>query len=117
MEFVRFVAVGIVATAIHYGVYCLLLCWLNATIAYSVGYLISFICNFYLTALFTFRNKTSVKKGLGFGMAHGINYLLHVLFLNLFIWIGISKFYAPFPVFAIVIPANFLLVRFVFKKF
>ncbi|MBR1668335.1 MAG: GtrA family protein [Bacteroidaceae bacterium] len=116
LEIVRFVIVGVVATAIHYGVYWLLMKWLNVTVAYSIGYAISFICNFLLTSFFTFRKKASVKRGVGFGVAHGVNYLLHVLFLQLFLWLGVSKQLVPIPVFAVVIPINFLLVRFVFKK-
>ena len=115
-EIIRFVIVGVIATAIHYGIYWLLMHLMNATIAYSIGYALSFICNFLLTSYFTFRKRASVKKGLGFGVAHGVNYLLHVVFLNLFLWLGVSKSLAPIPVFAVVIPINFLLVRFVFKK-
>lgn len=115
-EIIRFVIVGVIATAIHYGIYWLLMHLMNATIAYSIGYALSFICNFLLTSYFTFRKRASVKKGLGFGVAHGVNYLLHVAFLNLFLWLGVSKSFAPIPVFAVVIPINFLLVRFVFKK-
>lgn len=115
-EIIRFVIVGVIATAIHYGIYWLLMYLMNATIAYSIGYALSFICNFLLTSYFTFRKRASVKKGLGFGVAHGVNYLLHVAFLNLFLWLGVSKSFAPIPVFAVVIPINFLLVRFVFKK-
>lgn len=115
-EIIRFVIVGVIATAIHYGIYWLLMHLMNATIAYSIGYALSFICNFLLTSYFTFRKRASVKKGLGFGVAHGVNYLLHVVFLNLFLWLGVSKSFAPIPVFAVVIPINFLLVRFVFKK-
>jgi len=47
--------------------------------------------------------------------AHGVNYLLHMVLLNLFIWIGVRQEFAPLPVFAIAIPVNFILVRFVFK--
>ena len=115
-ELIRFGIVGVIATAIHYGVYWLLMHWLYVTIAYSIGYVLSFICNFLLTSYFTFRKRASVKKGLGFGVAHGVNYLLHVLFLHFFLWLGVSKSMAPIPVFAMVIPINFLLVRFVFKK-
>lgn len=115
-EFIRFGIVGVIATAIHYGVYWVLMHWLFVTIAYSIGYAVSFICNFLLTSFFTFRKRATVKKGLGFGVAHGVNYLLHVLFLHFFLWIGVSKSMAPIPVFAMVIPINFLLVRFVFKK-
>ena len=115
-ELVRFGIVGVTATAIHYGIYWLLMHVINVTVAYSIGYALSFICNFLLSSYFTFRRKASVKKGFGFGMAHGVNYLLHVAFLNLFLWMGVSKSLAPFPVFAIVVTINFLLVRFVFKK-
>lgn len=115
-ELIRFGIVGVIATVIHYGVYWLLMHLMNVTIAYSIGYIVSFICNFLLTSFFTFRKRATVKKGLGFGVAHGVNYVLHVLFLNLFLWLGVSKSFAPVPVFTVVIPINFLLVRFVFKK-
>ncbi len=42
--------------------------------------------------------------------------LLHMGLLNLSLWMGIPKPLAPIPVFAIAIPVNFLLVRFVSKK-
>jgi putative flippase GtrA len=38
-----------------------------------------------------------------------------MVLLNLFLWLGMSNELAPLPVFAIAIPVNFLLVRFVFK--
>ena len=105
-EFIRFVMVGILATALHYGIYFLLQRFINVNIAYTLGYALSFIANFYLTAYFTF----------GFGGAHLFNYLLHIGLLNTFLWLGLSKTLAPIPVFAIAIPVNFLLVRFVFKR-
>lgn len=114
-EFIRFVMVGIFATALHYGLYFVLQGTINVNVAYTLGYALSFIANFYLTAYFTFGRKPSWSKALGFGGAHLVNYLLHIGLLNLFIWLGVSKPLAPFPVFAIAIPINFLLVRFVFK--
>ena len=65
-EFVRFGIVGIAATALHYGIYYLLQPYINVNIAYSIGYILSFIANFYLTALFTFGKKPSWKKAFGF---------------------------------------------------
>lgn len=114
-EFIRFVIVGTIATALHYGLYFVLQQAINVNVAYSIGYIVSFIANFYLTAFFTFRKKPSWKKAIGFGGAHLVNYLLHMGLLNLFLWLGLSKALAPIPVFAIAIPVNFLLVRFVFK--
>ncbi len=116
-QLLRFALVGLFATALHYGIYLLLLNILSETIAYTIGYVISFVCNFALTCSFTFRKRASTKRGLGFGMAHLVNYILHVFLLNLFLWMGISNVYAPIPVFCIAIPVNFLLVRFVFNRF
>ena len=114
-EFMRFGIVGIVATALHYGIYYLLQPYINVNVAYTTGYVLSFIANFYLTSYFTFRTTPSWKKLTGMGGAHIVNYLLHMALLNLFLFMGISKTWVPIPVFAIAIPINFLLVRFVFK--
>lgn len=114
-ELVRFGIVGCVATAIHYFIYWLLNKWINVNVAYTVGYATSFICNFFLTSYFTFKKSASFKRGLGFGGAHLCNYLLQMLLLNFFIWLGVKKDFAPIPVYAIAIPINFLMVRFVFK--
>ncbi len=122
IEFFRWGIVGVIATAIHYGIYYLLKefvtpqneVWLN--VDYTTGYIISFFGNFFLSAYFTFHEKPSLKKGFGFGIAHAINYGLHIVFLNLFLWLGLSSTMAPIFVFIIVIPINFLMVRYVFKK-
>lgn len=123
-EFIRFAIVGTIATGIHYGIYLFLL-WsydieqtetTYADFAYSIGYILSFLCNMWLTAHFTFREKLTVKRGGGFALSHIINYLLHIAFLNFFLWLGFPNKWAPIPVFCIVIPINFLLVRFVFKS-
>lgn len=108
--------VGILATALHYGLYLVLQQAIHVNIAYTLGYVLSFIANFYLTAYFTFGRKPSWRKAIGFGGAHLCNYLLHIGLLNLFLWTGFPKPLAPVPVFAVAIPANFLLVRFVFKR-
>ena len=84
-EFIRFAIVGVLATGIHYGIYLLLL-WLYdieqdettyADIAYTIGYVLSFLCNLWLTAHYTFREKLTIKRGGGFALSHIINYLLH----------------------------------------
>lgn len=115
-EFMRFVLVGVFATGLHYGIYIALQAFLYANVAYTLGYAFSFVANFYLTAFFTFGQRPSWKKAFGFGGSHLINYLLHIGLLNLFLWAGLPPRLAPLPVFAIAIPINFLLIRFVFKQ-
>ncbi|WP_455498650.1 GtrA family protein [Coprobacter sp.] len=115
-EFIRFSIVGILATMIHYGIYLFLYKIIVTEVAYTIAYFISFLLNFYLSNVFTFKTKPSFRKGVGFGLSHGVNYLLHISLLTLFLYIGIPEAIAPIPVFLIVIPVNFLLVRFVLKS-
>lgn len=115
-EVFRFAIVGVVATIIHYGVYWFFLSCCNETIAYSIGYVVSLVCNYFLTSRFTFRKKASVKNGLGFALSHLVNYLIHTGLLNLYLFMGIDPLLAPWFVFPVAVPINFLLLRFVFKK-
>ena len=115
-EMARFAIVGVVATAIHYLIYWLLQRVINVNVAYTIGYLISFLANYILSARFTFRKKATASNGIGFAGAHMCNYLLQMVLLNLFLWIGVSKQWAPLPVYCIAVPVNFLLVRLVFSR-
>ena len=115
-EAFRFALVGGFCTLLHYGLYYLMQLVIDVNIAYTLGYILSFVVNFWLTSRFTFGTSPSWKKLFGMGGAHGVNYLLHIVLLNLFIHLGIPQEWAPVPVFAIAIPVNFILVRFVFKN-
>ena len=116
-ELIRFGIVGTTSAAIHYAIYWILQHWIEVNVAYTIGYVLSFLVNYYLSAHFTFKEKTSKKNGLGFGGAHLVNYLLHIVLFNFFLWIGLSRELAPLAVLAIAVPTNFVLVRFVFKHF
>lgn len=115
-EILRFGMVGAFATAVHYGVYWLLHDMMNVNLAYTTGYVVSFVFNYLLSARFTFRKKKSVKNGFGFIGAHLFNYVLQVSLLNLFLYLGVDKGLAPVPVYCIAIPTNFIVVRFVFRR-
>lgn len=115
-EVIRFGIVGVLATIVHYVLYYILQQFININIAYTIGYVLSFLMNFFLTSYFTFRTTPSFKKLIGMSGAHGVNYLLQISLLNVFIFLGVNEVYAPLPVFCIVIPINFLLLRFVFKR-
>ena len=114
-EAIRFCIVGVLATIVHYGIYLLLKGFINVSVAYTIGYVISFIGNFILTNVYTFKTQATTKKGIGFVICHVINYLLHIGLLNVFIWMGVPSSLAPIPVYCIVVPVNFLLVRKVVK--
>lgn len=114
VEFIRFCVVGGIATGVHYGIYYLLQRTIEVNAAYTGGYLVSLVCNFFLTSYLTFRRAPSTKRALGFGASHLVNYLLHMGLFNLFLYLGLAKELAPIPVLAVVVPINFLLLRWVF---
>ena len=116
-QIIRFGFVGALSTAIHLFIYWLLQHWIDVNIAYSTGYFISFLVNYYLSAHFTFHEKTSKRNGAGFAGAHIFNYFLQLGLFNFFLWIGLHRLLAPFAVLMIAVPTNFVIVRFVFKHF
>jgi putative flippase GtrA len=116
LEFVRFAAVGVIATGIHYGIYLLLKGIIPLNAAYTAGYVISFCFNFVLTNFFTFKTQPNMRRGLGFIASHAVNYGLHIVLFNLFLYLSVPENYAPIPVYMIAIPVNFLLIRFVFRS-
>jgi len=117
VELLRFCVVGVIATAIHYGVYLLMLNWVNHNVAYTIGYVLSFCCNYWLSSVFTFKVKMSVRNVVNFAVSHLLNYLFGLLLLNVVIWTGmLAEDMAPLAVFIMVIPFNFIIVRYGLKR-
>ena len=116
VEFIRYCIVGAATVAIHYGLYLLLDQWISVNVAYTIGYVISVCCHLWLTFCFTFQERITAKRVGGYLLCNGVNYLLHMLFLNAFLWLGVPEQWAPIPVFCLVVPINFILVRTALKK-
>lgn len=116
-EIIRFGITGAIATAIQYGLYVVFVDVVNlpATVSTVISYLLSFVCNFFLSSYFTFRSKPNTKKGLGFACSHLVNMGLQVGLVAVF-QLLVGKTLALLPAMAICIPINYLLVRFVFSS-
>ena len=115
-QFVRFVLNGVLSSAIHYGIYYVLLFWTIANIAYITGYLVSFVSNFFLTSYFTFRTKPTLKRFIGFSGSHALNFGLHVVLFNIFLWLGVHELIIPLLVIGIAMMVQFFILRLVFVK-
>jgi putative flippase GtrA len=111
---VRFGITGSLATLVHYGAYLLALLWVNPTVAYTAGYGVGLCVNYVMTTFFTFKEHPSKKNAAGFVASHIVNYLLEIGILNLFLYYGMEKRLAGILVLIVVVPINFLLLRFVF---
>lgn len=116
-EFLKFIIIGVLATLIHYIIY---FTFQKATfqynIAYTLGYFLSFIFNFFASNYFTFNTTPNTSRGFKFFLAHLFNYSIQIILLNIFISIGVWKEIAPIFVFMISVPINFILVKFALKK-
>ena len=115
-EIIRFGIVGTVSTLIQAGTYCLLVGILNYVVANTIAYIVSFIFNYIASTKYTFRVKSTAKRGAGFLLSHVVNYLLQTATLAFFVWLGMEKRLALIPMFCICVPINFLLVRYILKK-
>lgn len=113
---------------------------LGITLTYAAGYAVSFVANYVVSLRWTFKTQGSVSKGLGFAFSHLVNAGLHLALLNFFraigagdvlsmllIWLapwlvdmmpvlGRPESLLPLPVYVIVVPVNFLMVRFFLKR-
>lgn len=115
-QFVRFCINGCLAVAIQYIVYLLLLqVSVPANIAFVVGYIVSFCCNFVITSYWTFHSRPSWKRLTGFGGSHIVNYFVQAGFLNIYIWLGIDERLAGLIAMCSAVPVNFALLRLVYK--
>lgn len=115
-QFLRFCINGVLAVCIQYAVYLICIRWMNEFIANTIGYFISFCCNFVITSYWTFKSKPSWKRLTGFGGSHVINYFVQQMFLALFLYIGIGKEWAALFAMGSAVPVNFCLLHFVYRK-
>ena len=114
-RFLRFALTGIVASAIHYGVYALLITLhQDANISYTAGFIVSFLCNYVLTTYFTFQQRPSRRNVMGFAASHLLNYFVEIGLLNLFLWVGFSEWVAPILDMGVAACINFLVLQFAY---
>lgn len=115
-QFLKFCINGGIATVIQYVTYWLATYIMNVSVAYVVGYAVSFAYNYVLTTRWTFRSRMTWKNFVGFTGSHAVNFTIHMVCFNLFIFMGIHKFIAPILVLLIAVPTNYLILKFVYKK-
>ena len=100
---VRFVLVGALGMGLQYGIYYTLLIifqrqWpdvgILTSVAFSIGYVIEMVYNYFLTSFYTFRVRPTLKNAGGFLFGRAINYVIQLIFLNILIWFHMSEEWA-----------------------
>lgn len=115
-EVIRFGIVGVVATIIQYACYLAFNRIMHPTIANTIAYAVSFAFNYVASTRYTFKVKSTTRRGLGFAFSHLVNYTMQTVVLAAMLFVGIPKDWAMVTVFAICVPVNFILVRYFLKK-
>lgn len=118
-EFVRFCIVGIVATVVDAAIFYTVRCFAPYQVALMSGYLISLVFNYFFTVRWTFRARTTMANAVGVFIAHLFNlFVVRMGLMYLFIhFCSLSDKWAYLPTLAISMVTNFLVVKFVVKKF
>ncbi len=115
-QFLRFCINGVLAVGIQYAVYLVCILWMNEFVANTIGYIVSFCCNFIITSYWTFRSSPSRRRLIGFSGSHLVNYLVQQMFLALYLYVGIKSEWAALLAMGSAVPINFCLLRFVYNK-
>ena len=116
-EMFRFAIVGGFCTVLQYSIYIIFvhLVKVPAVVSTMISYAISFIANFFLSSIFTFKSKANAKKGFAFALSHLINMGLQTGLVAIFKGI-VGPTLALLPALAFCVPANYFMVRFAFTS-
>lgn len=117
---VRFLLVGGLNTLISYGVYCLLVFFcFNYILAATLGYIVAMLNSFILNKFWTFSCKGNIHslQIVGFIVINLISLSVNLVFLEIFICLGIDKYISQIFAIGFSLVVNFLGCKvFVFKN-
>ena len=117
---VRFVFVGTLGTGVQYGIYYLLLDifqrqWpevgILTSVAFTAGFLIEMVCNYFLTNFYTFRTRPSWKNAGGFLLGRVLNYVIQLSLLNALVWLHMGEEWAGIVAIMLAGVINYFVLR------
>ena len=117
---VRFVFVGTFGTGVQYGIYYLLLDifqrqWpevgILTSVAFTAGFMIEMVCNYFLTNFYTFRTRPSWKNAGGFLLGRVLNYIIQLSLLNALVWLHMGEEWAGIVAIMLAGVINYFVLR------
>jgi putative flippase GtrA len=116
---VRFVLVGALGTGLQYGIYYMLLgvfqqhwpeVMVLTSLAFTIGFVMEMICNYFLTSFYTFRVRPNWKNAGGFLVGRALNYVIQLILLNCLIWLHMSEEWAGIAAIALAGVINYFVL-------
>ena len=111
-QFTRFLGAGLINTGVGYGVYLILLIWINYQVAYAAAYVVGIAVAYLLNSLFVFRSPIGLRTALTYPLVYVAQYLFGAALLyGMVSWLGIDRRWAALITLALSAPVSFLLNR------
>ena len=117
---VRFMFVGTLGTGLQYGISYLLLDifqrhWpevgILTSVAFTAGFMIEMVCNYFLTNFYTFRTRPSWKNAGGFLLGRVLNYVIQLSLLNALVWLHMGEEWAGIVAIMLAGVINYFVLR------
>jgi putative flippase GtrA len=116
-QFARFVAIGATNALATWLVYLALLRWTGYAVAYSVSYVLGIAFAYVANSTLVFRSRMSVRTAAAFPLVYVFQYLAGLALVALQIeLLGVPAWLAPWIATAVLVPASFVLTRFVLQR-
>ncbi|MCY4047888.1 MAG: GtrA family protein [Candidatus Dadabacteria bacterium] len=112
-EFIRFLMVGGAKTVLTYGIYLVLLYFINPYWAYIASFVASVYPSYLLNVKFTFRAEHSSEKLVSYPLVFVVQMLAGLAALHISLQAGASDKLAPIFAIMVGIPVGFLMARWV----
>jgi putative flippase GtrA len=110
----RFGVVGVINTAVYYGLYLLLRTVLPYLVAHVIAFVLAMVGSYFLNCWFTFRIRPTLRKFLLFPLSNATNFVITSLGLYLLVDIGhLNEQVSPLIAAAAAIPVTYLVAQYV----
>lgn len=115
-RFFRFLVTGGLNTIATYGLYVALKTLVDYQIAYFLSYVSGIVFAFFLSTLFVFEKRISLRTFVRFPLVYVAQYVLGAGLLGLFVeQFGLSPTFSPLLIIVLTLPGSFFLSRLILK--
>lgn len=115
-RFPRFLALAVANTVATYLLYLLLLQFTVYAVAYTISYVAGIALSYAANALLVFRSGLSVKTAAAYPLVYVFQYAAGLGIIAVLIEVAaVPEWLAPWIAAAVLLPASFLLTRFILK--
>ncbi|GLX52130.1 sugar transferase [Streptomyces hygroscopicus subsp. hygroscopicus] len=113
-QIVTFAVVGVLNTAVYYGLYLLFLAWLPYLAAHVLAFALSMVGSFFLNARFTYRIRPTWRKFLLFPLTNAANFVITTVGVYVIVDVlHAGSRFAPLIASAAAIPITFVVSRWI----